>query len=391
MGLPTDSEVKLQFEECFVLLHTDKEYHFFKLNPKLPDQGVSLDMDAIVRVRKIDLKINGLELLAAISNAGEHYFPDFMVDERVLNYMRKTGTKCEVHTFFPAKFERGTHVVSRDLVDKCVYDHDNDSMPVWIHRLLAQKLGEWIDNKRHIICTSLTNMIENMHTQHVRLVDPLGNVPYEMGLEYVTPLHSPKAFEPRIRGTRITPVAALAALFGAASDASIVKPAPAKGGAPGPSRPAPRVEPAGRASVKPSDARRPAGAAVDEPADARKADDMMRKRVSAQRPEEPARSTRARVTEEDMQRMHVELRMKEMQHQSDNIIRQLDLASEQTMRMMRFVHMLDMIKVFSAAEDTPGPIEMDAEGAERTNELFKATFFEAFGFSSDFVASSQFK
>eukprot|EP00899_Mesostigma_viride_P008175 jgi/Mesvir1/17359/Mv01339-RA.1 len=127
-----DSEIRVHFEECFLLQYDDGLYYYYRLNPELDGKGFQVDTRATVRVRKSDLKFNGPELMHSLSN-GTKPFKDFLGDERVLRYIRK-------------------------------------------------KLGEWVEPMCLVFAMNLVEKIACDNKQKV-LDDPLGSLAYQNGFE----------------------------------------------------------------------------------------------------------------------------------------------------------------------------------------------------------------
>eukprot|EP00899_Mesostigma_viride_P020752 jgi/Mesvir1/28679/Mv02950-RA.1 len=152
-----DSEIRVHFEECFLLQYDDGLYYYYRLNPELDGKGFQVDTRATVRVRKSDLKFNGPELMHSLSN-GTKPFKDFLGDERVLRYIRKVGGSGDPNAFYNVNINGTTHKVSRNVMDVCDC-LGISTPPVWIHALLAQKLGEWVEPMCLVFAMNLVEKI----------------------------------------------------------------------------------------------------------------------------------------------------------------------------------------------------------------------------------------
>eukprot|EP00899_Mesostigma_viride_P028243 jgi/Mesvir1/8603/Mv05621-RA.1 len=323
-----DSEIRVHFEECFLLQYDDGLYYYYRLNPELDGKGFQVDTRATVRVRKSDLKFNGPELMHSLSN-GTKPFKDFLGDERVLRYIRKVGGSGDPNAFYNVNINGTTHKVSRNVMDVCDC-LGISTPPVWIHALLAQKLGEWVEPMCLVFAMNLVEKIACDNKQKV-LDDPLGSLAYQNGFEKT----EDKAVVE-------------------ASDGTTYRLPTGAGGS----------------------ARK---RAAKEAFQAHTGESVSNKVQCTD-----LESVRAELQMNEMRRMS-DINIRQMERTA---LYHLTCVESET-RLKRFRHMLDMIRVFYESEDSPGPICMDDDEAARCNVLFKNVFFEAFSAGETFVASSQ--
>eukprot|EP00899_Mesostigma_viride_P023544 jgi/Mesvir1/4374/Mv19753-RA.1 len=301
------------------------------MNPDLEGKGYAVDTGALVRVRKRDLKINGPELMRCLSNGTKSFF-DFLADDGVLEYIRQTGLRGESNSLYMAKINGNSKRLSKNVIDLCD-EQAVDTCPVWIHCLLAQKLGEWIEGICLVFAMNLVEKIAKNNADKVAN-DPLRDVLYHKGLE----------------------------------PAAGTSKSHAKGECTDSRETTKLVWGKREAEPRPEDSGRSTKARMDN-----KVDELKLAEIEKQH----------------------EFRMREMQHQFDINIREMDRAAlyrntlvDDDSRLKRFRHMFQMIQVLADAESGAGPVCVDEDEADRCNIVFKNVFFDAFIGGETFVASS---
>eukprot|EP00899_Mesostigma_viride_P009148 jgi/Mesvir1/18234/Mv09513-RA.1 len=212
-----------------------------------------------------------------------------------------------------AKINGNSKRLSKNVIDLCD-EQAVDTCPVWIHCLLAQKLGEWIEGICLVFAMNLVEKIAKNNADKVAN-DPLRDVLYHKGLE-----HAAGTSKSHAKG-KCTDSRETTKLVWGKREAE------------------PRPEDSGRSTKARMDNK------VDE------------------------------LKLAEIEKQH-EFRMREMQHQFDINIREMDRAAlyrntlvDDDSRLKRFRHMFQMIQVLADAESGAGPGRHKVDKMATFNDL----------------------